>query len=258
MKCENCGAEYRLGDVRCPFCGSENMVLAEVRKERVLKQYDQEARQLKDTVRQKTIKRWEKILLVICGSLAGIALLAGIVIAVLGPIRARRDYQTRERQAQEMEALLDEQGLEGLCQYIQHQNVNISEFPKFRELWYMYREYCAFQDSIEFLDECQELFGQDREDEMREALEERARLLTETACQTMQDCRQYSRDRVIMGTETYFEEYYELCCGWLRERGISQKLLTWMSLEQENKQKDPRFQEIVDRVADSYMEFPDR
>ena len=30
------------------------------------------------------------------------------------------------------------------------------------------------------------------------------------------------------------------------------------SLEQENKQKDPRFQEIVDRVADSYMEFPDR
>lgn len=67
MNCENCGAEYRMKDVYCPFCLSENPVLAEIRRDQALAEYDNEARQMQSAVSQKAMKKWTGILLTICG-----------------------------------------------------------------------------------------------------------------------------------------------------------------------------------------------
>ena len=73
MICENCGGEYRMKDIKCPFCQSENPVLAEIRREQALAKFDADARQLQSAVSQKAMKKWTKLLLTVCGVLAGMA-----------------------------------------------------------------------------------------------------------------------------------------------------------------------------------------
>lgn len=49
MRCENYGAEYRMKDVSCPFCQSENPVLAEIRRDDIFRDACDEARTREET-----------------------------------------------------------------------------------------------------------------------------------------------------------------------------------------------------------------
>lgn len=134
MICENCGGEYRMKDIKCPFCQSENPVLAEIRREQALAKFDADARQLQSAVSQKAMKKWTKLLLTVCGVLAGMALLTGIVLAIWAPVRARLNYQAHLRGQQELEELFAREDIEEIC-HILGRDKNAYNYPKFAEIW---------------------------------------------------------------------------------------------------------------------------
>lgn len=255
MRCENCGAEYRMKDVSCPFCQSENPVLAEIRKEDVLKKYDREAQRMRNTVPDKTMKKWTGLLITVCVALAGLALLTGIILAIWAPIKARMDYRMHQRHEQKLEEMLAKQDIEGIYRYIYDKHIYSYDFPKFREIQYMYGSYSSYQYNREILEDYKEDTFRDAYDEsrMREETEAICSKLIQYGSETMQLCRQYSRDGMIYGDEALFEEYYEEICRELREMGISDTQLEWMSTKQQNMVEDTLFRQIVDLAVEAYM-----
>ncbi|MDE5891859.1 MAG: hypothetical protein K2H45_02930, partial [Acetatifactor sp.] len=141
MKCENCGAEYRMKDVCCPFCQSENPVLAELRKEQILKNYDKELQRMRNTEPDKAIRKWTWRLIAGCGILTGVALLAGIVLAICAPIKARWDYQRHQLHEQKLEEMFAEKDIKGIYRYISDKRLYGSDFPKFGEIYSAYLSY---------------------------------------------------------------------------------------------------------------------
>lgn len=259
MRCESCGAEYKLGDMSCPFCNSENPVMADIRKERILKQYDREAQEIRNTVHQKTMKKWTKVLLIICGIVAGGAFLAGIIMSIWGTYRAKIDYQIHLQHEQKMEALLAKDDLEGIYDYMSEKSLSLYEYPKYQEIWDVYGDYRYFIRYKEELEQYPEesVIQLYSKSERKELLEDTVWNLTVCAAYVMQECRQYSCDRVVQGTEQYFEEYYEVCRSLFSRCGITDEQLAWMSLEQEKKQEDPQFGEIVNQVVSYYVQLYD-
>lgn len=256
MKCERCGAEYRMKDVRCPFCQSENPVLAEIRKEQTLKQYDREAQRMMDTVPDMAVKKWTGRLMIICGILAGAAVLAGLVMLLWGPIKAKIDYQVHQRREQELEEMLSRRDIEGICAYMDSGNIKSYQFRKFEEIRDVHVYYNLFRDYAEYLElyineDFRSVHG---EQEMRETVESVALSLVSYGSQVMQYCRHYSRDRIIRGNEDFFEEYDRDVRSRLEQLGMSPQLLEWMSLEQEDKQEDDWYRQAVDTVVNAYVE----
>lgn len=255
MKCENCGAEYRMKDVCCPFCQSENPVLAEIRKEQILKGYDKELQRMRNTVPDKTMEKWTWRLVAVCGILAGVALLAGIILAICAPIKARWDYQRHQRHEQRLEEMLAGDDIEGIYQYMNKERLYTYDFPKFREIYNVYMQYTLYQSGKESLENYKEDIYRETYDKarMREETEKACRSLMEHAGEILQLCRQYGSDNILYGDETLFEAYYEMVCGELRGMGISDQQLEWMSAKRENMEDDPLLQQIVELAADVYM-----
>lgn len=259
MKCESCGAEYRLKDVRCPFCQSENPVLAEMRREQTLSQYDREAQQMKDTVPDKVIKKWTGLLLTVCVILVALALLTGLVMYAGGPIRAKIDYRIYRQRQQELEELLSAGDIEGICEYMRGGDFRSYEYLKFQEIESVYRYYRDFQDYQEYLDVYRDAEYRSVRDEgkLREEIESYgyASSLVSYGSRLLRSCRQYSGDRTIRGNEELFARYDREIRDRFQELGISGQLLEWLSLEQdEDKQGDERFEQAVQRVIDAYLE----
>lgn len=257
MRCENCGAEYRMKDAYCPFCQSENLVLAEIRREDMLKQYDREAQQMRNTVPDRTMKKWTGLLVTVCVALSGVALLAGIVLAICAPIKARWDYQRHQLHEQRLEEMLALQDIEGIYDYFYDEHIHTYDFPKFGEFLYMYGSYRVYQYNIKALEDYKEDFYRDTYDEsrMREETEAICGKMIQSACETLQLCREYSRDGIIYGDEAIFEEYYGKVCGELRDMGISDQQLEWMSTKQESREEDSLFGQIVDLAVETYMGY---
>ena len=257
MKCENCGAEYRMKDAYCPFCQSENLVLAEIRKEDMLKKYDREAQQMKNTVPDRTMRKWTGLLVTVCVALAGMALLAGIVLAICAPIKARWDYQTHQRHEQQLEEMLAVQDIEGIYNYVYAEHIHTYDFPKFREILDLYGRYSYYQYNVKVLEDYKEDFYRDTYDEsrMREETEAICGKMIQSACETLQLCRQYSSDGIFYGDEAIFEEYYGKVCEDLRDMGISDQQIEWMSTKQENGEEDSRFGQIVDLAVETCMGY---
>lgn len=244
-------------DVYCPFCQSENLVLAEIRKEDMLKQYDREARQMRNTVPDRTMKKWTGLLVTVCVALAGVALLAGIVLAICAPIKARWDYQRHQLHELRLEEMLAIQDLEGICDYIYDEHLCSYDYPKYSEILYMYGSYRFYEYNRKVLEDYKEDFYRNTYDEfrMREETEAICSKMIQSACETMQLCRQYSRDGIIYGDEAIFEEHYVKICGELRVMGISDQQLEWMSTKQENREEDSQYGQIVDLAVETYMGY---
>ena len=254
MKCESCGAEYRMKDARCPFCQSENLVLAEIRKEQTLKQFDREAQRMKDTVPDMAVKKWTRLLLAICGILVGLAFLTGLVMLAGGPLRAKIDYRIYRRREQELEELLSEGDIEGIYEYMHGGDFRTYEYLKFQEIEYVYMYYSYFQDYLEYLEVYRdaEYRGMRDERELREEIGSLTSSLVNYGSLVMQRCREYSRDRTIRGNEELFAQYDQEIRGRFQELGISGQLLEWLSLEQEDKREDELFEQAVETVTDAY------
>lgn len=137
MICENCGADYRMKDSHCPFCHSENPVLAEIRKERTLSGYDEEAQKMQETVPRTAVRKWTGLMLAVCGVVAGMALVTGILVAAWGPIRAKLDYRAHLLRERELEELFAGQAIEQICQTLSR-DMDARDYPKFQEVWEVY------------------------------------------------------------------------------------------------------------------------
>ncbi len=257
MRCESCGAEYRMKDVRCPFCQSENPVLADIRKEQTLEQFDREARQMKDAVPDMAVKKWTRLLLAICGILVGLAFLTGLVMLMGGPLKAKIDYRIYKQREQELEELLAEGDIEGIYEYMHSGDLRSYEYLKFQEIEYVYMYYGYFQDYLEYLEAYRDPEYRSLRDErrLREEIGDLASSLVNYGSQVMRHCRQYSGDRTIRGNEELFAQYDQEIRSRFQELGISGHLLEWLSLEQEDKREDELFEQAVETVTDVYMEL---
>ena len=243
-------------DVYCPFCQSENPVLAELCKEQILKNYDKELQRMRNTEPDKAIRKWTWRLIAGCGILAGVALLAGIVLAICAPIKARWDYQRHQLHEQKLEEMFAEKDIKGIYRYISDKRLYGSDFPKFGEIYSAYLSYTLYQSYVEKLEEYKEDSYRDRYDEsgMRAETEKTCRKLIEYACEGLQLCRQYCHDSIFYGNEALLEGYYEEICEELRRLGVSDRELDWMSRKQENAE-DSQLQQIADLIADVYMRY---
>lgn len=255
MRCESCGADYKMKEIRCPFCQSENPVLAELRREETLREYDREAQRMENAVPDMAMKKWTRLLLTGCGILAGAAILVGFIMLLWGPLKARIDYQVHQRREQELEELLAQRDIEGICVYMSDSHFKSYQFRKFEEIRNVHVYYGFFRDYAELLESYRDELHRDasEEEKIREMAGELAHSLVTCGSQALQYCRQYSRDRIIRGNEELFKEYAQDIRSALEQLGVSPQLLEWMSLEQDNKQEDDRFQQTVNIVVDAYL-----
>lgn len=257
MRCESCGAEYRMKDVRCPFCQSENPVLAEIRREQTLEQFDREAQQMKDTVPDMAVKKWTRLLLAICGIFVGLAFVMGLIMLMGGPLKAKIDYRIYRQREQELEELLAAGDMEGIYAYMRSGDFRTYEYLKFQEIEYVYMYHGYFQDYLEYLEAYRdaEYRSMREERELREEIGNLASSLVNYGSLVMRHYRQYSRDRIIRGNEELLAQYDQEIRNQFQELGISGQLLEWLSLEQEDKQEDELFEQAVETVTDAYVEM---
>lgn len=255
MICENCGADYRMKDSHCPFCHSENPVLAEIRKERTLSGYDEEAQKMQETVPRTAVRKWTGLMLAVCGVVAGMALVTGILVAAWGTIRAKLDYRAHLLRERELEELFAGQAIEQICQTLSR-DMDARDYPKFQEVWEVYGSYDAYRRSLESLEQYREEFRRETYDEptMRAEAEQWACLLIGHAGDTARLCRMYGSDRVIQGNEALFSAYREEITDDLREMGITGELLEWVSMGPKDLREDSRFRQAVDAIVDAYAE----
>lgn len=253
MICENCGAEYRMKDVYCPFCQSENPVLAEILRDEALTRYDDEAQQMEATISRKAMKKWTRIILIICGILVGLALLSGIIPAIWAPISAKLNYRSHMRREQELEEMLVRQDIEGIYQALNGDD-NVRDYPKFEEIWEVYSSYSSYQLYMEMWNQYEEETYRELydESEVQAELQRLGDRLIWYAGRTLSHCRQYGSDRVIQGNEALFETYEKEICIQLKELGISEQLLQWLGRKQEDMEEDPRFQQAVNLLTESF------
>lgn len=241
-------------DARCPFCQSENLVLAEMHREELLKKYDREAWQMQSAVPDSAIKKWTGLLMGVCVALAGLALLTGIVLAIWAPFKARLDYRTRQRHERNLEELLVQQDMEGIYDYIYDNHLRSYSYPKFEEISRVYGSYEYYRYNRELLESYRDddMWNGYEESRMQAQIEEGCGNLIEYAAYTLQRCRQYSRDDIIYGDEALFEEYYGELSGELQGMGLSDAQLEWLSTERKNMRDDAMFWQIVDLAVEFY------
>ena len=89
-------------------------------------------------------------MLAVCGVVAGMALVTGILVAAWGPIRAKLDYRAHLLRERELEELFAGQAIEQIYQTLSR-DMDARDYPKFQEVWEVYGSYDAYRRSLESL-----------------------------------------------------------------------------------------------------------
>ena len=156
MICSDCGGEYQETDLKCPFCGKENEIMAERLKQEKLKALDREAEEIQKLPEQIVTNTTNRVL-----KITGIAFGVLVIFILLGvavtQLYTNYEYKNTQRKIQEIEAVYASGDLDELSAYMEDRKLYGSEFDKYQNVKYAYDEY---QYACEVVDRLQEVLKQ--------------------------------------------------------------------------------------------------
>lgn len=230
MICQNCGAKFAKNSIRCPYCHSENVQVAERQKREILAGYDKEAAAMAKSVPQKAVRRWTFYLFCAMGILLAVGIVAAIAAVVVSRLSAGMAYDQEQRHQRKLEAFCEQGEYQALSDYLREEELYGGAYEKYWQVKTVYQSYTNLQDDMKSI---REVLAEDSlSDEEKEALcgywiesvlENGAVVLTES--------RSAIEDRAILGNEALLEGWYEEGRLLLEEAGLSQEEID--SLERE-------------------------
>lgn len=256
MRCPNCGAKYPDSEIRCPHCHSENVKMAEKRKEDLRKSFDREAEQMKQELPKKNVK---KIHVVMCILLAGILCLTvlGILFLVVwGKYSAKIKYDTMQKHMAKMEKLLEAEDYEGFFEYADRvEDLWEDSYEKYhqlqrvgdRTLKWMYSVYAGYQndleDGLEWMEEA----------ERQQTMTGRLVTVLEEAAYALSDLQQYIYDRAILGNERLLKEWETDLLDFLETKlGLSEEEIE--TLKKYEGEDEAVLQQMAEQILDRDLE----
>lgn len=233
MICINCGAEYSDELLKCPYCGTQNDIVAEKEKESILKRYDAQAKDIENEAKFYPKKRANELTKKILKVIA-ILTAAGIFVTVLFNFFVRRmderAYAGVDKDKKILSELMEQRDYDGMNRYLQKNGIKVYEYEVYEQVLDAYKAYIRVLEEREDLEE---YAGYMREGDGRQQMENReiwtpsVKLSISQILYNGQDVihiyNKYGTDAAFMGNEEQLKEIYEETVTIFKEYGYSEE-----------------------------------
>ena len=118
MICKNCSAKISDDILLCPYCGTENLKVAQKEQQEYIDGYKRKKRKLKK-VPEKVVRKTTKGLVYGAGITLGIIILALIVVVAFSKITTGDALAKQEQELAKLEAYYVDADYEAMCQYLE-------------------------------------------------------------------------------------------------------------------------------------------
>ena len=189
MICDSCGASYKLSEYYCPYCQSENPVMAEIRKEQILKGYDVEAEQMKDKIWAENLQKWTKRIGIAVIGIAILAVVLAIGAAVVGPIMAEGEAAIVKGHMEKLEKYYQAQEWESMQEYLWEDCPSDKNYEKYEQVADAYMELAYFRNEMKQMLELRDTEVGSYYDNLQDELLDRTKGVFTHAIYGMQDTR---------------------------------------------------------------------
>ncbi len=257
MICTYCGGKYSKTALTCPFCHSENKVMAEKQKKKILGQYDIEAENMMKTVPKKVVRKGTKWIFITGLSLAGLVVVIFIIAVLSGKIWGDISYDKQNTYKQQLEQYFQNQDLEGLCHYMKEQGLNGYYYTKYDQVKTAY-EYLS---EIQFrLEEATEIMQNATwtEAEKKELSDYYVRSMIQYFQKLCIDCKKYIGDGAIPENDILLKQIQEEAMSIFLDLGFGEEEIdTFTTADQlsDNEEKSNEIlNEIVDRIKNHLLQ----
>lgn len=249
MICNSCGAKYDKQALRCPYCYSENEILAKKIKQDMLASYDTEAKEMEITVPKQAVRMWTKRFLMVLPAIVILAVVAAVVAIFAGRISADREYKAKQENQKKMEELFAEEDWKALCEYYYgHDDIYSMDFEKYREMIQAYTWYEMFAETLDKI-EALETLAIDSDERKREIYLSWINTASDEAQKVLSTCKTYSEDNSFKGNEKKLETMYQECADILSVFGCSKE-----EIEQIAAGKDAEYlEELSEKMLIYYL-----
>lgn len=223
MICNSCGAKYDKEALRCPYCYSENGILAKKIRQDMLASYDTEAKEMEVTVPKQAVRMWTKQFIKVLPAIVIFAVVATVIAIFAGRISADREYNVKQANLQKMEELFAEEDWKALCEYYYgHDDVYSTEFEKYREMIQAYTWYEMFTETLDEIEDLETLEF-DSDERKQELYLSWISTALSNVQQALSTCKSYSEDNSFRGNEKKLETIYQECADILSAYGCSKE-----------------------------------
>lgn len=222
MICVNCGAEYDKRKLACPYCHSENKIVAEQKKKQILYGYDKEADTMKKTLPKKTINKWTKRTLIFSGIFVSILFVICLIVYISGQINAQKEYDKREDNVKMLEEYFTVKDFKALSLYMEEQDLSAFSFPKYDEIKKIYDSLIKIQERYA---EIADIIEDDSyEEDMKLSLcGYQISSMISNGCNILTYCDEWVKDAKYMGNEECLVEMKENAISIFTDIGFSRQ-----------------------------------
>lgn len=230
MNCKNCGAKYDKKSLNCPYCGSENKIVAEKQKKEILDRYDREAKEMEVTVPRQAVNRWTKYVLLGLGIVIVLFIVITVITVIISGISAKFTYNKDQHQLERLEEYFQKQDWQGMNEYMDDKEIRTQIYSKYTEV----------NDAWNYYDDYQNVVGIAGTEEL--ALYYMYNVLEGT--------KKAMEDKALLGNENVMEDFYNDAVNELKEKGFSEEEINEISLGK----KSERWEELIVKFKDSLRE----
>lgn len=254
MICDSCGAGYKLSEHYCPYCQSENPVMAEIRKEQILKGYDVEAERMKDKVWAENLQKWTKRIGVVVMAIAIVAVVLAIGAAVIGPVMAEGEAAIVRGHVEKLEKYYQAQEWEAMQEYLWDECSGSRSYEKYEQVADAYMELAYFRRELAQMLELRNTEAGSYYDNLEDELLDTTKGIFTHAIYGMQDTRKGKNDRVILGNEDVLQRFYDELVGTMATYDIEEETLLEFMHYEVVLNEDEQILELRERFVKSFLE----
>lgn len=225
MICQNCGAEYKDGQLQCPYCRTENRTEAERQKAHRLASYDREEQKLRREMKSYSKERARKLTKwILCGvsALLVIACLVTAGLLLFGKLGAGYSYRKDQAHLKKLEELYVQQDYAGIADYVSEYGLWSATYEKYEQIYEVQQHYRRLEEDLLMLSE---IAGTafDSEENRLSYLETWADSAAGEAAAVLSAGKEYAEDKAILGNEACMNFFCEACSRLLTELGCTKE-----------------------------------
>ncbi len=222
MICQNCGAAYEDGSLRCPYCHSENTRVADKMKSQILKSYDREAKNMEQSLPEEAVHRWTAYLTKGLLILLAVGVLAAVAAVICGRAFGGISHRGEAAHVKKLEAFCETGDYKALCEYMEEESLYGIKYQKYYEIKRVYSSFLSMKDDIMQINRIME------DDSLTE--EEKAdyagywvEMAMFHASEALTNGRQYIEDNIFMDNEEILESICNECRSSVAGLGLSEE-----------------------------------
>lgn len=258
MICINCGGEYADNLLKCPYCGTQNDIVAEEEKRSTLKSYDAQAKEIEKEEKAYPKKRANELtkkILKVIGILALAAVFATLLFNAFVRRMDAKEYAGVDKDKKILSELMEQRDYDGMNRYLEKNGIKVSEYEIYEQVLDSYKAYTRVLEEREDLEE---YAGYMREGDSKQQIKNREiwasgmRLSISQILYNGQDVihlyNKYGTDAAFMGNEEQLQEIYEETVTIFKEYGYSEEEIQEIELGENSSM----WEELIAKLEDYF------